>query len=80
MAWSSLASAAAVALAAAGAARADTLVRHLRVVDVEAGTVGPAQDMRLADGRIAEIGPAGSLSPEGAEVIGTAGAYAIPSL
>jgi cytosine/adenosine deaminase-related metal-dependent hydrolase len=69
----------AVGLMAAPAA-ADTLIRDLRVVDVEAGLVGPPQDMWIADGMIAALGPPGSLDAAGTEVFDAGGGYAIPGL
>jgi imidazolonepropionase-like amidohydrolase len=61
-------------------AGSDTLIRSLRVVDVETGAVGPLQDMWIADGVIVDLLPPGSELPLGAEVLEAEGGFAIPGL
>lgn len=72
--------AAALSLVAASPAWPDALIRNLRIVDVEAGIVGAAQDLRLVGGTIAEMGPAGSLELAGADIFDAGGGFAIPGL
>ena len=74
-------------LALAGAAGAqDTLVlRHVTVVDVEAGTLVPDQAVVLRGGRIDAVGPdaevgADGVRPEGAETLDGGGRFLLPGL
>jgi imidazolonepropionase-like amidohydrolase len=72
--------AAALALLAGGAARAETVyVRAGHLVDPEKGTVEGARVLRVEDGRVAAIMPEGPL-PQGAKVVDWSGYTVLPGL
>ena len=61
------------------AARGDVLVRGARLLDPRAG-LDQAGDVLVRDGRIAQIGDAGSIeAPDGVEVVDAEGLHALPA-
>src|SRR5262245_25137884 len=63
-----------------GAAK-PTLLRHVYVVDVEAGALLRDRDLWIEGGRIARIEPAdGKAAPAGANVVEGSGRYLLPGL
>ena len=71
--------AATMAIASHGAS-ADDLVRNVRIVDVEAGSVGDPQDILIREGTIVSLSPAGGAAPPDAVVHDAGGGFAIPGL
>jgi len=56
------------------------LIRNAAVLDVESGSVEPARDVLLRDGRIAAVEPHGGLDAGGAQVVDGTGATLVPGL
>ncbi len=63
-----------------GIAAADTLVRNVRVLDVESGTVSDARDILIADKKIAAISATRSSGPSIEQEIDGKGGFVIPGL
>jgi imidazolonepropionase-like amidohydrolase len=69
------------AMQASAAEQPDLLIRHATVVDVVDGRLLKDQDIRVRDGRIVAIDPAGkSSATQGRETVDASGKFAIPGL
>lgn len=79
--WFSLAGSAVAATSDPPSPPVATLIQGVSVIDVERGVATEARDILIASGRIAAVGPVGSLSvPATAKRIDGRGLYAAPGL
>jgi len=68
-------------LLSAPAVQERTLLRDVRVVDLEAGRIVPGQSILIEGARIAKVAPVGELAaPAGAALVEGGGRYALPGL
>jgi Tol biopolymer transport system component/imidazolonepropionase-like amidohydrolase len=57
-----------------------TVLRNVRLLDLNAGAFGAPVDLLVRGGKIARLGPQRTLAPEGASIIDGGGRFAIPGL